>query len=330
MTLKELSEKINISPSTISRVLNDKPGISNKTREKVFQAVKKEGFSPNYLAKNLAFSKAKFIGIVARKRSQDKDSLFFSHTLSQFQDIFISNGFIVVPLYYNDNEIDFTNTPLSPQDFAGFIVRGQSIPTKTILSIQRYNIPFVLLENNLRETKVNSVICNDEELEYELTRLVINKGVKRILHITGPKSWYNNYERIRGYKRAMSENSLKSEIYYLDDTTLRYGKKSISLFKFSKKEKIGITFANDVMAIGFIHALRSTQFLVPEDIYIVGFDDIPWAHLSNPPLTTAKIAVDQMGRIAANRLVELINDNDLNKNPTVSIVSGKIVIRESC
>jgi len=330
VTLKELSEKIDISPSTISRVLNDKPGISKKTRDKVFQAVKKEGFSPNYLAKNLAFSKAKFIGIVARKRFQDQDSLFFSHTLSQFQDIFVSNGFIVIPLYYNDDEIDFANTPLSPQDFAGFIVRGQSIPTKTILSIKQYNIPFVLLENNLRQTTVNSVICNDEELEYQLTKLIIDKGVKRVLHVTGPSYWYNNFERIKGYEKAINENALKSEIYYLDDTTLDYGKKAISLFKLSKKEKVGITFANDAMAIGFIHALRTTEFSIPKDIYITGFDDIPWAHLSNPPLTTAKIAVAQMGRLAANRLVELINSNEINSNPITIIVSGDIVIRESC
>ncbi len=330
MTLKELAEKIEISPSTISRVLNDKPGISKKTRDKVFQAVKKEGFSPNYLAKNLAFSKAKFIGVVARKRRQEQDSLFFNHTLSEFQDIFVSNGFIVIPLYYNDDEIDFANTPFSPPDFAGFILRGQSIPSKTILSIQKYNIPFVLLENNLRQTSVNSVICNDEELEYKLTKLVINKGVKRVLHITGPSSWYNNLERIKGYERAISENSLKSEIYFLDDTTLEQGKKSIHLFKFSVKEKIGITFANDAMAVGFIHALRSTEYSIPENLYIVGFDDIPWAHLSNPPLTTAKIAVAQMGRLAANRLVELIKNKDLNNNPITIIVSGEIVIRESC
>ncbi|MGD1817414.1 MAG: LacI family DNA-binding transcriptional regulator [Pleomorphochaeta sp.] len=330
MTLKELSEKIDISPSTISRVLNDKPGISKKTRDKVLEAVKREGFSPNYLAKNLASSKAKFIGIVARKRFQDQDSFFFSHTLSQFQDIFVSNGFIVIPLYYNDDEIDFTNTPLSPQDFAGFIVRGQSIPSKTIFSIQKYNIPFVLLENNLRQTQVDSVICNDEELEYKLTNLVIEKGIKRVLHITGPASWYNNFERVKGYEKAIEEHSLNSEIYHLDDTTLEEGKKAISLFKLSKKEKIGITFANDVMAIGFIHALRATEYSIPDDICIVGFDDIPWAHLSNPPLTTAKLAVAQMGRLAANRLIELINNKELYNNPITIIVSGDIVIRESC
>jgi len=84
------------------------------------------------------------------------------------------------------------------------------------------------------------------------------------------------------------------------------------------------------MAIGFIHALRTTEFSIPKDIYITGFDDIPWAHLSNPPLTTAKIAVAQMGRLAANRLVELINSNEINSNPITIIVSGDIVIRESC
>ncbi len=141
MTIKELSEKLNISSSTISRVLNDKPGISQKTRERVIKAVKDEGFSPNYMARNLASSKAQFIGVVARSRNEEQDQIFFSHTLSKFQDVFVDKGFIVVPLYYDDSKIDFSRVPLSPQDFAGFIIRGQSIPKKTILSIQKYDVP---------------------------------------------------------------------------------------------------------------------------------------------------------------------------------------------
>lgn len=330
MTLKELAQKINISPSTISRVLNDKPGISQKTRDIVFQAAKKEGFAPNYMAKNLATSKAKFIGIVARKRFQDQDTIFFSQTLSQFQDILVSNGFIVIPLYYNEDEIDFTNNPLSPQDFAGFIVRGQSIPNKTILSLQKYNIPFVLLENNLREPLVNCVICDDFELEYQLTKKVIDKGFTRVLHITGPSSWYNNSERIKGYQKAINEANIKSEIYNLPDTTIDFGKASFSLLDILDDERVGITFGNDAMAIGFIYAIRATALVIPGNICITGFDDIPWAHLSNPPLTTAKIAVAQMGRLAAARLVDLINNKDLNSNPVKIVVAGEIIERESC
>jgi len=330
VTLKELSEKINISPSTISRVLNDKPGISDKTREKVFEAVKKEGFTSPYMTKKLSTSKTKFIGVVARKRFQDQDTIFFSNTLSQFQDVFVSNGFIVVPLYYNKNEIDFENSPLSPQDFAGFIVRGQSIPVKTILSIKKYNVPFVLLENNLRGYKVNSVICNDFELEYDLTKMLLDKGLKRIIHITGPATWYNNSERIKGYKKALLENNLNPEIYNFKDTTLDFGKKSFDSLDIKKNEKVGITFGNDAMAIGFIHALRNTEYKIPADISIVGFDDIPWAHLSSPPLTTAKIHVAQMGRLAANRLIDLIDNKKLNDKPIMVVVSGDIIVRESC
>lgn len=330
MTLKELSEKINISPSTISRVLNDKPGISTKTREIVFEAVKKEGLTSKYMKNKLSASKAKFIGVVARKRFKDQDTIFFSNTLSQFQDVFVSNGFIVVPLFFNENGIDFDNSPLPPKDFAGFIVRGQSIPVKTILSIKQYNVPFVLLENNLREYKVNCVICNDFELEYNLTKILIDKGLKRIIHITGPETWYNNNERIKGYKQAIRENNLVDEIYNFEDTTLDFGKKSFELLNIIKGEQVGITFGNDAMAIGFIHALRNTEYTIPNDISIVGFDDIAWAHLSNPPLTTAKIHVAQMGRLAANRLIDLIENKNLNDKPIMVVVSGDIIIRESC
>lgn len=331
MTIKELSEKLNISSSTISRVLNDKPGISEKTREKVFKAIKEEGFAPNYMARNLATAKAQFIGVVARRRNDEQDQLFFSHTLSKFQDIFVDNGFIVVPLYYTNSEIDFSKVPLSPQDFAGFIVRGQSIPQKTILSIQKFGVPFVLLENNLSQTLVDCVICNDFELEYDLTKLLIEKNCKRVIHVTGPKHWHNNNERLKGYLKAVTEANIESEIYYADDTTVKCGKQISEQIKIRKNEKTGIAFVNDAMAIGYLYANRNSTFKIPENVCLTGFDDIPWAKLSHPSLTTAQIAVGQMGRLAANRLIDLINEQkDAENNPIKMVVSGKITVRESC
>lgn len=329
MNLKELSEKIEVSASTISRVINDKPGISEATRKKVLDAIEKEHFTLNFAARNLAKSESKFIGIISRKRSSVEDVIFFHHSINQFQDILLKNNYFCVPLsYYDDKGIDFDNAPLAPTEYAGFIVRGQSIPQKEVISIKKFGKPFILIENSLSQTKVNSVVCNDAELEYELTKILIKKGHKRVVHITGPISWYNNKERIKGYKQAINEYDIKEEIYSLDDTVLSGGKEAFDLLKIDEKIDIGISFVNDAMAIGFIKEANDRNIVIGDKINIVGFDDVPWASLTNPPLTTAKIEIYEMSKLATSRLLDMINDSNISVTAK-SIVDGKVVIRKS-
>jgi len=329
LNLKELSEKIEVSASTISRVLNDKPGISEATRAKVLEAIEKEHFTLNFAARNLVKAESRFIGIISRKRTSVEDVIFFHHSINQFQEILLQNNYFCVPIaYYDGKGIDFGNTPLSPNDYAGFIIRGQSIPQKEILSIKKFGKPFILLENSLYETKVNCVVCNDAELEYELTKILINKGHKRIVHVTGPDYWYNNKERIKGYSNAMNEACLEKEIICMEDTVLSTGRKTLELLKIEEDTNIGITFVNDAMAIGFIKEANDNNIRIGENISVVGFDDIPWASLTTPPLTTARIEIDDMGKLASMRLLDMISNSN-NTKTVKSIVDGKIIIRNT-
>jgi len=327
MTLKELSEQLNVSPSTISRVLNDKPGISSKTREKVLEAVKQTGFSLNYAARNLATSEPRFIGIIGRKRGGQQDSIFFHHSMAQFEEYFEHSEYQCVNLSVYKEEVDFTGTPLSVSDFAGFIVRGQSFPVRTILTLKQTGVPIILLENKLSETDLDHVVCEDRQIAFDLTKHLIDRGYKKIVHITGPESWYNNRERIAGYTDAVTQAGLKSEILSMEDTTVDTGSEAFERLQPNKLEHLGIMMVNDAMAIGFLDTARKRGFLVPSDIGVTGFDDIPWARLAYPPLTTARVFIEQMGKLAAGRLMQMIEDPD--SRPIAIRVPGEIIIRES-
>ncbi|MCH3917522.1 MAG: LacI family transcriptional regulator [Spirochaetia bacterium] len=327
MNLTELAKKLDVSASTISRVLNDKPGISQATRDKVLAAVKAEGFSLNCSARNLAKSETNFIGVIARKRGLAQDEALFHHSLAQFQEIFLKNNFIVIPLSYRDKKVDFASTPLSPSDFAGFIIRGQSIPSRVILSIQQYQVPYILLENDLQEIKVNTVICNDMEAEYELVSHLIKKGCRRIIHVTGPADWYNDRQRLIGYQKAMAEAKLPEEVYNEPDTTLQNGADCFLRIKLKKNEKTGIAFVNDAMALGYIDAAMRGGYVIPDDVSVTGFDDIPWAKLTKPALTTSQICIEQMCRLTARRLLDMINNPE--EEPVKMIVPCCLKVRET-
>lgn len=329
MTLKELAEKLHISTSTISRVLNDKPGISETTRKLVLDAVKETGFSMNYAARTLAASTPGFIGIIGRKRGGQQDSLYFHHSMAQFEDYFENREYQCINLAVKEEEMDqiLNGNPLNVTDFAGFIVRGQSFPAKTILSLKKRGIPIVLLENRLQSTQFDHVICEDRAAAYKLTKHLQSKGYKKIYHITGPEEWYNNKERLQGYKDAMLEADMEQYILTCSDTTVDTGMEAFGKVGRGVGSSVGYMMGNDAMAIGFADAARKSGLSIPEDIGITGFDDIPWARLAYPPLTTAKVPIEEMGKLAAGRLLQLIENPE--SCPVSIQVPVEIIVRES-
>ncbi len=329
MNIKELAERLDVSPSTISRVLNDKPGISDTTRQRVLEEVKKTGFTLNQNARNLAKSDSGFIGIIGRKRGGQQDSLYFHHSMSQFEDCFEGTQYQCINLSVQGQDIEqsFSERPLKINDYAGFIIRGQSFPVKTIISLKHSGVPLVLLENRLQETPIDHIICEDRITPRKLTEHLIERGYKTIVHFTGPEGWFNNRERIEGYKEAVQKAGSEARIISLADTTVDTGAEAFDLMRKEIKPPFGAVMANDAMAIGFLDAARKAGFDVPAQVGITGFDDIPWAKLSYPPLTTAKVFIEEMSRLAASRLLELINNPD--SHPISIQVPADVVIRET-
>lgn len=329
MNIKELAERLDVSPSTISRVLNDKPGISDSTRKRVMEEVRKTGFTLNQNARNLAKSDSGFIGIIGRKRGGQQDSLYFHHSMSQFEDCFEGTQFQCINLSVHGPDIEqsFSERPLKINDYAGFIIRGQSFPVKTIISLKHLGVPLVLLENRMKETPMDHIICEDRLTSRKLTEHLMDRGYQTIVHITGPEGWYNNKERIEGYKEALQKEGRDTRIISMTDTTVDTGTEAFELLRKEIKPPFGAVMANDAMAIGFLDAARKAGFEVPVQVGITGFDDIPWARLAYPPLTTARVFIEEMSRLAASRLLELINNPD--SHPISIQVPTDIVIRET-
>jgi len=332
MNLKELADMLNLSPSTVSRVLNDKPGISEKTRQLVLNAVKDSNFQQNFSASNLANPRARFIGVLSRRRGGQQDQLYFHHSMERFEEFFQNHGYQCINLSILIEESNSLNemlsgSPLGEKDFAGLIIRGQSVPAKTILMLKRLGIPIVLLENKLKETSLDSVVCEDRETSRDLTRMLIEKGHERIIHVTGPEDWYNNRERLEGYEYAMSEAGLTPRVITLPETTVDTGQEAFEILSKKFTFPLGIIAVNDAMAIGLSKSAREKKISIPDEMAITGFDDIPWAEHNYPPLTSAKVYIEEMGKLAAGRLIQLLDDKE---SPPITIrVPTMIIERET-
>lgn len=311
LRLKEIAEKLGVSLSTVSRVLNDKPGISQTTRELVLKELRqyKDDLSP--VVKSALPANGRFIGVIGRKRPGQKDSVYFHHSTLVFDEIFRASGYQSLSIPVTDEEIeDISRIPALQNNCDAFIVRGQSLPPRFIMEVQALGKPVVLLENRLSMSHFDSVVCGDRDGARRMAELLIARGYERVIHITGPDQWYCNRERILGYRDAMESAGKEAHVLSMEDTTIQTGEGSLELIRGITKERCAVMAVNDAMALGLINRARAAGLSVPGDMGVSGFDDIPWSAMSYPPLTTMRIHIDKMGKYAALRALQLMDEDD--------------------
>lgn len=327
--LKNIADKLGISLSTVSRVLNDKPGISQKTRDLVLNELKqhKEVLAP--VVRTNMPSKGKFIGIIGRQRVGQMDSVYFHHSTLAFDDPFRRQGYqsLVIPVTEEDMENPLGIPALQSASCEGFILRGQSLSPRFIMEIKSLGKPIVLLENRLYESRNDSVVCDDFAGARTVTEHLIEKNHRSIVHITGPDCWYNNRERIAGYKAAMESAGLEPVVIQKEDTTINTGEASLRDIRKICPACTAVFAVNDAMAIGLLNRTRGEKIAVPDELAVAGFDNIPWAAMTYPPLTTLHIYIEKMGELAAMRILQLLEDPD---TPPVEMkMPVDLIVRET-
>ena len=332
LSLKELAEKLKVSTSTISRVMNDKPGVGAKTRKRVLEEIQKNNYVSNFSARSLKTSKTGNIALISKKREERLTSAdYFQRSTVHIESELRKLNYHTITMSLSDEEMESPNNlpMLKGNRVDGFIIRGPAIKAKFILDLKQTGLPVVLFGNELRQTEIDCVVSQNRIGTYNITRHLIEHGHKKILFLSGPEGWYTNAEREMGYSDALKEAGLKNRVIHMVDTTIDTGK---TIFREAIEnihpDITAVVAVNDSTAIGVIDEARCLGIKVPEDIAIVGFDDIAWASLSYPQLTTVHIYLKEMGTIAVSRLLDLLKNPKLH--PTKSIVATSLVIRKSC
>jgi len=330
-SLKVIADKLGISLSTVSRVLNDKPGINEKTRQRVLETVRELKHSPDNTEKNPETVKTKTIGFIRKKRIKKSLSEdYHERSINGIEEGLLNSDYHVVTISITDEEMLDANKILVVRErrVDGFIVHGPSIKPRFIHDLQNIGFPVVLLGNKLRETELDSIFCENRKSSYDITQHLINHGHKKIVFLSGPLEWRSNMERSLGYREALVEAGLKPNVINMSDTTFETGREYFASAIQNDSDITAIVAVNDSTAIGVMDAARRVGIRVPDDLAIVGFDDIAWASIAYPPLTTIHIYLEEMGRLASFRLLELIEDSE--SVPINASVATSIVIRSSC
>jgi len=330
LTQKQLAHQLGVSIATISRVLNDKPGVSNEIRERVLELMAQAGYAPNGAARSLATSRSGLIAFVVHQSSHDtREDPFYPFIVAGAENFLGGQGYHILFTSLDDE------TMQKPQSFSavaerrvdGLILAGPDISPAFILYHLSQGVPLVMIDNCLQNSEVNCVLNDDFGGEYQATRHLIQKGRRKIVFLSGPVEWVSSRERGKGYAQALSEAHLSPQVVYAAETTIASGEQAMIEALKRWPDLDGVCATNDAMAIGAMRILASHGRRIPQDVFVFGFDDIGWSTLTTPPLSTVHVYKRQLGALAAQRLLDVIGDPAL---PSVKVICGtRLILRQS-
>jgi len=329
VTIKDIAKLANVSITTVSRVINNKTeGVSEETRERILQLVKEHEYQPNAIARGLVTKKTKTLGLII----PDITNPFFPDIARGVEDSAHIYGYNVFLCNTDDNldkESEYINA-LKEKYVDGIIFTSSSIPKQEhIKELIKSGIPIVIMDRRIESDDIYGVFLDNYEGGYIATKHLIDLGHKKIGCITGPLYSKSARERLEGYKGCLNENGLEYDesIVFEGDYKINSGiTGSEKLLNLNKKIS-AIFVCNDLMAYGSYKTIRSRGYKIPDDISIIGFDDIYLSQILEPQLTTIRQPAYDMGLTAARMLIKLIEGEKLNRK--IINFKPKLIIRQS-
>ncbi|MEA1964691.1 MAG: LacI family DNA-binding transcriptional regulator [Candidatus Aerophobetes bacterium] len=329
ITIKDIARVAGVSIATVSTALNDRSGVGADTKLRVLAVAEKLGYEPNILARSLVTKKTHTIGLII----SDISNPFFTRVVRGIEDVANENGFNLI-LCNTDEEGQKEKAYLrilQGKQVDGLIIISTEKNSNHIKSLVENNIPLVLLDRKLEGLQVDSVVVDNVEGSRKATSHLIKLGHRKIGIIHGPETIMTGRDRLEGYKRALREHNLPLESKYIKEGNFKQeGGYSRTLELLELKNPPSALFVtNNLMTMGAFKALKEERIRVPEEIALIGFDDMEWASLASPPLTAVSQPTYRLGTSAANLLLSRIKAPAPQEVQEV-VLEPKLVIRESC
>ena len=331
ITIKDIAAATGFSPATISLVLNNRPcRISKETREKILQTATELGYRPNATAVSLKTSRSHTLCLIVPEFCND----FHASYAAAMEQVCKEKGWSMLLCSTN---FDIERERSYIENFAMKNIDGiciASTPTENIQinheNIQRIlslNIPLVLKDMTFYDSRANVVCADHEKGGYMATSHLLSLGHTSIAFITGPLAWEGVTSRLNGCKKAFQDYGIKwdDSMVYVGDYSYKSGIDGIDYL--CDKRFTAVFAFNDMMALGVYKGLSKYNLSVPEDISVIGYDDLSIAKIISVPLTTIRQPIEEMGHRAAELLINAAENPKLS--PVISNYEPNLIVRES-
>lgn len=328
LTLKHIAVEANVSIKTVSRVINSDPNVKLETRKRVQELIDKRGYEPNLIARSLKKRKTNTVGFIV----PDIGNPSFAEIVKGCYEVFDKKGYYVF-LSSSENspekEVNIIKDLLSML-IEGIILIPATTVKRDIAFFTSMKCPIVILDREIDGLNKDKVVLSNKKGAYDATKLLIDNGNEKIVILGGLKEAKTAQKRFEGYKEAMDEKGIFDEKYvFWGDFSIDSGYKMMNEAICDLGKEIEAVFAcNDFIALGAINSIKKNGLKIPEDISIIGFDDMFFSAYLNPPLSTVHIPFNDEGTIAAKLLLKKMG-NPLSLEVERIIVDTDIIVRES-
>ena len=330
MNLEQIAELSGVSRSTVSRVINNDPNVSDQTREKVTQIVKRVNYVPNAAARGLAAGHTRVIGLVI---PMGVSALFtdpYFPLLIQGVSSACNVREYSVMLWLAEPEYERRQIRQIMYSglIDGVIIASMLTNDSLVQALVDGDLPFMLVGRHPTDARVNYVDADNVNGAREAVRHLLRLGRTRIGLINGPQNMIASVDRLAGYTLALRERGLLVEPERVADGGFSEAGGFLAMQQLLPRQPDAIFAASDAMAIGALRALREAGVRVPNDVALVGFDDLPFAARTEPPLTTVRQPTHRMGGMTVETLIELIEQPA--SSPYHLVLPTELVVRASC
>lgn len=329
MTLQQVSEYAGVSIATVSRVVNNNPRVSPATRARVERAIRQLNYAPSFAGRTLAKQSTDMLGVIF----PNLDAGFFAEVLKGINEEAAKQEYHLMVAFGHGpaDEIKLVRQYVSQRRVDALVVMNLDLPDRFLSELAEHPVPVVALDRPAHEQRITAIcLDNASGAKTGMQHLLVDHGYQRIAVLTGPNDSYDSQHRLAGCLQAVREAGRPKDFLSIwpGDFTEQSGYDAVDLHCRENGAAPQAIFAlNDPMALGAIACLREHGLRVPEDVAVVGFDDVPMArHLG---LTTVRIPMMEMGRLAVRAALARIRKTVLPEKITRPLPT-QLVVRRSC
>lgn len=329
-TMEDIAKAVGVSRTTVSRILSGKDSHSEETKRKVLEVAKKLNYTPNSLARAIKTKKTGNIGAIIYREHKRVTSQFYSPIIEAIIEGAKEAGYGLFIMTDEDIEVPAAEAFIERR--VDGVILISTIGEKVIRRFKEQDVPVVLVNHVTSLKDIPYIIIDEYKGVYEGIKYLIGKGHSRISYIGGPLTARCYIKRFEAYIAAMEDAGLipDSDLISFGESVYENGYISMKKFLELKEEDrpTAVFAANDMMAVGAMRAIYEAGFKVPDDMELMGFDDIEFSKYTIPSLSTIHVPKEQMGRKAVCMLKKLIDGEEIAQKEL--LLQTKLIIRGSC
>ncbi len=328
VTIQDIAEEVGYSANTVSRALNDKAEIREDTKEKILETAEEMGYRPSRVAQRMRAEETGILGVVVANNANP----FFSTVVKGIERAASDRGYNII-LKDSDEDPDKEKEAIEimlSEQVDGLLVSPVNSEESNIPEVAE-GLPFVAFARHFKSLNTDFVLIDDLKGGYLATNHLIKSGYRDVALLNGPLNELSAQERLEGYKKALKEAGREpnSHLIYDGILTMEQGYEAGKEILNSTYSPDAVHTFSDFVALGFMKAVKEKSLRIPEDIGIVGFDDITFCSYSRVPLSTIRVPIKRIGQEAVKILLDSIQSEGEEQEVSQIRLEPELIVRKS-